>query len=82
MDATRKADEWSANAKSMIFSRRFWGLFLVLIGRLWMLKTGSNAVLGTVSDPLVMEMFSGFMVMMIGEIVQHWGERKATRPLK
>lgn len=66
----------------MIFSRRFWGLFLVLIGRLWMLKTGSNAVLGTVSDPLVMEMFSGFMVMVIGELVQHWGERKATRPLR
>ena len=82
VDATRKGEEWSANAKSMIFSRRFWGLFLVLIGRLWMLKTGSNAVLGTVSDPLVMEMFSGFMVMMIGEVVQHWGERKATRPLK
>jgi len=82
VDATRKGEEWSHNAKSMIFSRRFWGLFLVLIGRLWMLKTGSNAVLGTVSDPLVMEMFSGFMVMIIGEIVQHWGERKATRPLK
>ena len=82
VDATRKANEWSDSAKSMIFSRRFWGLFLVLIGRLWMLKTGSNAVLGTVSDPLVMEMFSGFMVMMIGEVVQHWGERKATRPLK
>lgn len=82
VDATRKANEWSDSAKSMIFSRRFWGLFLVLIGRLWMLKTGSNAVLGTVSDPLVMEMFSGFMVMIIGEVVQHWGERKATRPLK
>jgi hypothetical protein len=82
VDATRKGDEWSRNAKSMIFSRRFWGLFLVLIGRLWMLKTGSNAVLGAVSDPLVMEMFSGFVVMMLGEIVQHIGERKATRPLK
>ncbi len=82
VDATRKGEEWSKNAKSMVFSRRFWGLFLVLIGRLWMLKTGSNAVLGTVSDPLVMEMFSGFMVMILGELVQHWGGRKATRPLK
>jgi len=27
-------------------------------------------------------MFSGFMVMMRGEIVQRYGERKATRPLK
>lgn len=82
VDATRKADEWSANAKSMVYSRRFWGLLLVVVGRVWMLKTGSNAVLGAVSDPLVMEMFSGFMVMIIGEVVQHWGEKKATRPLK
>jgi lysozyme len=82
VDAARKSEEWSSNAKSMIYSRRFWGLLLVVAGRVWMLKTGSNAVLGAVSDPLVMEMFSGFMVMVIGEAVQHWGERKATRPLK
>jgi lysozyme len=82
VDAARKSEEWSASAKSMIYSRRFWGLLLVVAGRIWMLKTGSNAVLGAVSDPLVMEMFSGFMVMVIGEAVQHWGERKATRPLK
>jgi hypothetical protein len=25
---------------------------------------------------------SDLMVMVIGEAVQHWGERKATRPLK
>jgi lysozyme len=82
VDAARKSEEWSASAKSMIYSRRFWGLLLVVAGRVWMLKTGSNAVLGAVSDPLVMEMFSGFMVMIIGEIIQHIGERKATRPLK
>lgn len=82
VDGTRRAEEWSSSPKAMIFSRRAWGLFLVLIGRLWMLKTGSSAVLGAVSDPLIMEMFSGFMVMMIGEIVQWWGEKKATRPLR
>ena len=82
VDGAKRSEEWSTSPKAMIFSRRFWGLFLVLIGRLWMLKTGSNAVLGTVSDPLVMEMFSGFMVMVIGEIIQHIGEKKATRPLK
>jgi len=48
VDAARKSEEWSQSAKSMIFSRRFWGLFLVVVGRLWMLKTGSNAVLGAV----------------------------------
>jgi lysozyme len=82
VDATRNSQDWSSNAKAMWQSRRFWGLVLVLGGRLWMLKTGSNAVLGTVSDPLITEMFSGFMVMIIGEIIQHWGERKATRPLR
>ena len=82
VDSARKSEEWSSSPKAMIFSRRAWGLFLVLFGRLWMLKTGSNAVLGTVSDPLVMEMFSGFMVMLVGEIVQWWGEKKATRPLR
>jgi hypothetical protein len=82
VDATRNSQDWSSGAKAMWQSRRFWGLVLVLGGRLWMLKTGSNAVLGAVSDPLVTEMFSGFMVMMIGEVIQHWGERKATRPLK
>jgi lysozyme len=81
VDNARRSEEWSSSPKAMIFSRRFWGLFLVLIGRLWMLKTGSNAVLGAVSDPLVMEMFSGFMVMVIGELLQHWGERKAKRSL-
>lgn len=82
VDAARKSEDWSESAKAMWKSRRFWGLVLVMGGRLWMLKTGSNAVLGAVSDPLVTEMFSGFMVMLIGEIIQHWGERKATRPLK
>jgi len=65
----------------MLLSRRFWGLFLIVVGRLWLLKTGSNAVLGTVSDPLIMEMFGGLMVMIIGESVQWWGRAKARRPL-
>lgn len=81
VDGTRNAQEWSHDPKSMILSRRFWGLFLIVIGRLWLLKTGSNAVLGAVSDPLIMEMFGGVMVMMIGEAVQHWGKAKARRLL-
>ena len=82
VEAARKSEDWSASAKAMWQSRRFWGLVLVMGGRLWMLKTGSNVVLGAVSDPLVTEMFSGFMVMIVGELIQHWGERKATRPLR
>lgn len=82
VESAKKSEDWSVSAKAMWQSRRFWGLVLVMGGRLWMLKTGSNVVLGAVSDPLVTEMFSGFMVMIIGELVQHWGERKATRPLR
>ena len=81
VDAARKSEEWSANTKAMWQSRRFYGLVLIMIGRLWMLKTGSNAFLGAVSDPLVMEFVGGFCVMIAGELVQAWGRKKATRAL-
>lgn len=73
--------DWS-NCKSLVMSRRFWGLFLVVTGRIHMLWTGSNHLLGAAADPIMQEMFSGFAVMVVGEIIQHWGEKKATRPLK
>ena len=82
VDAARKSEEWSANTKAMWQSRRFYGLVLVMIGRLWMLKTGSNAVLGAVSDPLVSEFVGGFCVMIAGEILQFWGQKKATKALR
>jgi lysozyme len=72
---------WSSGVKPMIQSRRFWGLFLIMAGRGWMFYSGSNAVLSAVSDPIITEMFSGFAVMMVGEVVQWWGAKKATRPL-
>lgn len=81
VDGTRNANEWSSSPKAMILSRRFWGLMLIIVGRLWLLKSGSTAVLGAVSDPLVMEMFGGVMVMIIGEMIQHVGKVKATRLL-
>jgi lysozyme len=82
VDGTRKAEEWSSSAKAMWMSRRFYGLMLIMIGRGWMLFTGSNALLGAVSDPLVMEFVGGFCVMLVGEAVQAWGNAKATRPLR
>lgn len=81
VDAARKSEEWSSNTKAMWQSRRFYGLVLIMAGRLWMLKTGSNAFLGAVSDPLVMEFVGGFCVMVAGELVQAWGRKKATRAL-
>jgi lysozyme len=82
VDGTRNGGDWSSGTKAMWMSRRFYGLVLIMAGRLWMLKTGSNAFLGTVSDPLVMEFVGGFGVMIAGEIVQYWGQRKATRALR
>lgn len=82
VDAADNSREWSHGAKSMLLSRRFYGLALVMFGRLWTLKSGSTAVLSAVSDPLVVEMVSGFGVMLAGEVLQWWGERRATRPLK
>ncbi len=81
VDAARKSEEWSSGTKAMWKSRRFYGLVLIMAGRLWMLKTGSNAFLGAVSDPLVMEFIGGFGVMIAGELVQSWGRAKAKRAL-
>lgn len=81
VDGAKRSEEWSANTKAMWQSRRFYGLVLIMAGRLWMLKTGSNAFLGAVSDPLVMEFVGGFCVMIAGELVQSWGRAKAKRAL-
>jgi len=82
VDAAKKSEDWSANTKAMWASRRFYGLMLIMIGRGWMLWSGSSAFLGAVSDPLVMEFVGGFGVMIAGEIIQAWGNRKATKALR
>jgi hypothetical protein len=73
--------DWSG-AKNMILSRRFWGLWLIIFGRLWITWTGSTTLLNAAADPIVAELLAGFIVMCIGEALQKWGTVKATRPLK
>ena len=73
--------DWSG-AKAMILSRRFWGLWLIIFGRLWITWTGSTTLLTAASDPIVAELLAGFIVMCAGEALQKWGSVKATRPLK
>jgi hypothetical protein len=73
--------DWSG-AKAMILSRRFWGLWLIIFGRLWITWTGSTTLLTAASDPIVAELLAGFIVMCLGEALQKWGSVKATRPLK
>ncbi len=81
IEAGTRQQDWSEGTKAMWQSRRFYGLVLIMVGRLWMLKTGSNAFLGAVSDPLVMEFVGGFGVMIAGELIQSWGRAKAKRAL-
>jgi len=81
VDGAKRSEEWSNGTKAMWQSRRFYGLVLIMAGRLWMLKTGSNAFLGAVSDPLVMEFVGGFGVMIAGELFQSWGRAKAKKAL-
>ena len=81
IEAGTRQQDWSEGTKAMWQSRRFYGLVLIMAGRLWMLKTGSNAFLGAVSDPLVMEFIGGFGVMIAGELIQSWGRAKAKRAL-
>jgi len=81
IEAGTRHQDWSEGTKAMWQSRRFYGLVLIMAGRLWMLKTGSNAFLGAVSDPLVMEFIGGFGVMIAGELIQSWGKAKAKKAL-
>jgi len=52
--------DWSG-AKSMILSRRFWGLWLIIFGRLWITWTGSTTLLNAAADPIVAELLAGLL---------------------
>lgn len=84
----------NAGVKSMVYSRRFWGWLLIILGRLSFItdagagtlaQTGgavgqfANSIAG---DPLLLDAYTGFAVMMTGEAVRWWGEKKATKVLK
>jgi lysozyme len=80
----------AAGVKSMIYSRRFWGWVLIILGRFsfvtdagasWLASTGAVAN-SVAADPLLLDAYTGFAVMMAGEGVRWWGEKKATRALK
>jgi lysozyme len=81
VNASARGDDW-VSPKSMLLSRRFWGLFLIIAGRLAMTWTGSTAMLKGASDPIISELVTGFAVMCVGEALNKWGEVKAKRPLK
>lgn len=84
----------SAGAKAMVFSRRFWGWLLIVVGRLSFISDGGSHALSGVggavggvanaiaADPMLLDMYTGMSVMFAGEAIRWWGEKKATRPLK
>lgn len=97
--------------KSMVYSRRFWGWLLVILGRLSFVTDagaqvaaeplgdaadaltqagGLAASLGgavggfsnyIAGDPLLLDAYTGFAVMITGEAVRWWGEKKKTKVL-
>ena len=80
----------AAGVKSMVYSRRFWGWVLIIVGRFsfvtdagasWLASTGTIAN-SVAADPLLLDAYTGFAVMLTGEAVRWWGEKKATRALK
>jgi GH24 family phage-related lysozyme (muramidase) len=84
----------NAGIKSMVFSRRFWGWLLVILGRFSFATDASASLLaqtggavgqvanGIAADPLLLDAYTGFAVMIVGEAVRWWGEKKATKALK
>lgn len=84
----RQGVDW-LSPKSMVLSRRFWGLFLIITGRVWLTWTGSNTILAAASDPIVSEMVTGVLFMgasmaltWTGECIRWWGEKRARRALR
>ena len=80
----------AAGVKSMVYSRRFWGWVLIILGRFsfvtdagasWLASTGAIAN-SVAADPLLLDAYTGFAVMLVGEGVRWWGEKKAKTVLK
>jgi lysozyme len=78
-----------SSAKSMLLSRRFWGLFMIITGRLVFAFFGADTMLKLGSDPIISEMFANVMVMLAssaweycGEMLHTWGKARAKRPLR
>lgn len=77
----------NAGVKSMVYSRRFWGWLLIILGRISFVEDGGKNYIADVTnsvaaDPLLLDAYTGFAVMFVGEIVRWWGEKKATKVLK
>ena len=78
-----------SSPKSMLLSRRFWGLLMVISGRVVFAIWGTDTLLKLGSDPLVSEMVANVMVMMAasaweycGEMLHTWGKARAKRMLR
>lgn len=84
----------SLGAKAMVYSRRFWGWVLIILGRFsFATDAGAGLIAQTggavgqtanmiAADPILLDAYTGFAVMIAGEAVRWWGEKKATKVLK
>jgi GH24 family phage-related lysozyme (muramidase) len=89
VNATTSSGIDPSNAKSMILSRRFWGLFMIITGRIIFALTGVNTYLTLASDPIISELIANVAVMLAssaweycGECIHTWGKARAKRPLR
>lgn len=79
-----------SDPKSMISSKRFWGLFILILSRFSFMGIAGETVLGgVVGDPLLFDaaaaslaMGALFFVDVGGQWLRWFGEKKATRTLK
>lgn len=80
--------------KAMVYSRRFWGWVLIIIGRFSLFTDAGaqgvaampgavgSAAVAVASDPILLDMWTGLCVMLVGESVRWWGEKEAKKVLK
>lgn len=83
----------NGGVKAMVYSRRFWGWVLIVLGRFSFVTDGSahwaaqaGGSVGQVAnmvaaDPLLLDAWTGMAVMFVGEGVRWWGEKKAKKVL-
>lgn len=81
--------EIGATPKDMVRSRRFWGLFLIIVGRMGSVLGLSSGVVTTISDPVVAELVTPILIMggsyaveRVGDYVQHIGRKGARTVLQ
>ena len=89
VNATTSSGIDPSSTKSMLLSRRFWGLVMIISGRVIFALYGTDTILKLGSDPIVSELVANVMVLIAssaweycGEVLHTWGRVRARRALR